>query len=113
MTVRSRSSLRKNHNRTLRLSISGESGIGVSSPRPYIPSVTSNTKFEVNILRYENLNHLVRESSSSRRYFLSLPVEMQIKLHEHNNNIHTSAELHCLVDDLKNYHRQVQISEYF
>ena len=68
---------------------------------------------EVNILRYDNLNHLVRESSSTRRYFLSLPVKTQIELHEHNGYIHTAAELHRRVDALEKYHRQVQLSEYF
>ena len=64
-------------------------------------------------MRYENLNQLVRESSSTRRYFLSLPVEIQIELHEHNDYIHTAAELHRRVSALENYHRQVQLSEYF
>ena len=64
-------------------------------------------------MRYENLNQLVRESSSTRRYFLSLPVETQIELHEHNDYIHTSAELHRRVRALENYHRQVQLSEYY
>lgn len=62
-------------------------------------------------MKYDNLNHLVRESSSSRRYFLSLPVSMQIALHEHNNYIHTAAELHRSVDAIKAYKRQVQLSE--
>ena len=64
-------------------------------------------------MKYDNLNHLVKESSSTRRYFLSLPVEMQIELHENNDSIHTSADLHRCVDALEHYHRQVQISEYF
>ncbi len=64
-------------------------------------------------MKYDDLNHLVRESSSSRRYFLSLPVSMQIELHEHNDYIHTAAELHRRVDAIKAYHRQVQLSEYF
>ena len=68
---------------------------------------------EVNILRYDNLNHLVRESSSSRQYFLSLPVPMQIQLHEHNESIHTAAELHRYVDEVNIYHKQVQLSKYF
>ncbi len=64
-------------------------------------------------MRYANLNQLVRESSSTRRYFLSLPVETQIDLHEHNEYIHTSAELYRRVSVLENYHRQVQLSEYY
>ncbi|GFI55849.1 hypothetical protein IMSAG013_00900 [Clostridiales bacterium] len=75
--------------------------------------LTSNTMLEVNILKYDNLNHLVRESGSTRKYFLSLPVETQIELHAHSEYIHTAAELHRRVDALENYHRQVQLSEYF
>ena len=63
-------------------------------------------------MRYDNLNHLVRESSSSRKYFLSLPIEMQIALHEHNEYIHTAAELHRYTDALELYHKQVQLSKF-
>lgn len=64
-------------------------------------------------MRYENLNQLVRESSSSRRYFLSLPVSIQLKLHEHNDYIHTADELHRRTDAVIKYERQVQLSEYY
>lgn len=64
-------------------------------------------------MRYENLNQLVRESSSSRRYFLSLPVSMQVRLHEHNDYIHTADELHRRTDEILKYERQVQLSEYY
>lgn len=59
-------------------------------------------------MRYENLNQLIRESSSSRRYFLSLPVSMQLKLHEHNDYIHTADELHRRTDAILKYERQVK-----
>lgn len=62
-------------------------------------------------MQYDNLNHLVRESSSSRRYFLSLPVSMQIELCRHSDYIHTAAELHRHVDAVKAYNCQVQLSE--
>ena len=65
------------------------------------------------VLRYENLNQLIRESSSSRRYFLSLPVSMQLKLHEHNDYIHTADELHRRTDAILKYEQQVEISEYY
>ncbi len=64
-------------------------------------------------MRYESLNQLIRESSSSRRYFLSLPVSIQLKLHEHNNYIHTAGELHRRTDAIIKYERQVQLSEYY
>lgn len=64
-------------------------------------------------MKYENLNQLIRESSSSRRYFLSLPVSMQFKLHEHNDYIHTADELHRRTDAIIKYERQIQNSEYY
>ena len=67
----------------------------------------------MSVLKYDNLNHLVRESNSSRRYFLSLPVSMQMTLHEHNEYIHTAVELHRRVDAIEAYNRQVRLSVYF
>lgn len=64
-------------------------------------------------MRYESLNQLIRESSSSRRYFLSQPVDIQLKLHKHNNYIHTADELHRRTDAIIKYERQVQLSEYY
>lgn len=64
-------------------------------------------------MKYENLNQLIRKSSSSRRYFLSLPVSMQLKLHENNDYIHTADELHRCTDAILKHERQVQISEYY
>ena len=64
-------------------------------------------------MKYNNLKHLLSESSSTLGYFLSLPVETQIELHGYNNHIHTAAELHRYVNALEKYHRQVQLSEYF
>ena len=78
---------------------------------PYIFSVLSNNIFEVIALRYENLNQLIRGSRSSRRYFLSLPVNVQLKLHEHHDYIHTSEELRRCTEAIQKYERQVQISE--
>ena len=64
-------------------------------------------------MRYKNLNELIRKSSSARRYFLSLPVKLQLELHEHNDCIRTSAELHRRVEQLKAYHKQVELSKYY
>lgn len=64
-------------------------------------------------MKYENLNHLVHESSNTRRYFLSLPEETQIELYEHNNYIHTAAELHRRVSALESCHRQIHLGKYF
>lgn len=59
---------------------------------------------------YNDLQELINHSSSSRRYFLSLPVAMQLSLHEQNAYIHTSAELHLRADMLEKYQHAVDIS---
>lgn len=64
-------------------------------------------------MKYKNLNQLIQESSSSRQYFLSLPVVTQMELHKHNDYIHTAAELHRRVDALEVQQRQIQNSEYY
>ena len=74
--------------------------IVLESKERYIFLFISNTMCEVNILKYENLNQLIGKSSSSRQYFLSLPVSIQVELHKYNNYIHTAAELHRYVDTL-------------
>ena len=43
--------------------------------------------------RAENLQELIRRSSSTRRFFLSQPVEMQMALHRYGDEIHTAQEL--------------------
>lgn len=62
-------------------------------------------------MQYKNLNDLLLQSSSSKQYFLSLPVELQLTLHEHSNYIHSACELHARVNALKAYNRAVEISE--
>lgn len=61
-------------------------------------------------MQYANLHDLIFRSSSSRRYFLSLPVEMQMSLHEHNDCIHTAAQLHERAGALERYHHALAIS---
>ena len=62
-------------------------------------------------MHYNSLQDLIYNSSSSRKYFLSLPVTMQIALHERNSFIHTSASLHAHVDAIKKYNHAIEISE--
>ena len=38
---------------------------------------------------------------------------MQLKLHEHNDYIHTADKLHRRADTIAKYERQVEISEYY
>ena len=42
---------------------------------------------------YKNLENLLAGSSSARRYFLSLPVSLQLRLHENSSAIQTAASL--------------------
>lgn len=52
-------------------------------------------------MKYENLQELIAHSSSSRSFFLSLPVALQLLLHEHSSAIHTAADLHLRADQLQ------------
>jgi hypothetical protein len=63
-------------------------------------------------MRYSSLNELIKNSSSTRRYFLSLPVEMQIALHEHNAYIHTAQELRHHASAIEDYMHHVKLSSY-
>lgn len=58
-------------------------------------------------MKYENMQHLILSSSSTRQYFLSLPVKTQMILHEYNPYIHTAAELHRYVAILENLQKHV------
>lgn len=53
-------------------------------------------------MKYSNLNELINNSKSSRDFFLSLPVNMQMKLHEHSPYIHSAAELHNTIYTIQN-----------
>ena len=64
-------------------------------------------------MTYKNLHDLIFSSSSSMRYFLSQPVEMQLQLHSQNEYIHSAAELHLQVELLGKWNRAVEISESF
>lgn len=44
-------------------------------------------------MRYANLHQLLWRSSSTRQYFLSLPLATQLALPQHNEYIHTAAQL--------------------
>ena len=44
-------------------------------------------------MQYNSLHHLINRSSSSRAFFLSLPMETQMLLHKDNFHIHTQLQL--------------------
>lgn len=52
-------------------------------------------------MKYRNLHELLQNSQSSRTFFLSLPVEMQYRLHEHNAYVHSAAELRTQADAIR------------
>ena len=54
------------------------------------------------ILKYDNLQSLIQNSNSTRKYFLSLPVNVQLELHKHNVYIHSAHQLHNLVYSMEN-----------
>lgn len=61
---------------------------------------------------YENLQALIQKSSSTRQYFLSLPVDLQLSLHEQNNCIHTARELREYAAVIENYHYHVKLGKW-
>lgn len=56
-------------------------------------------------MRYRDLHELIQNSQSSRAFFLSLPVEIQCQLHEHNACIHSAVELRNRASALKSWLR--------
>lgn len=62
---------------------------------------------------YQSLHELVNHSSSSRKYFLSLPVSTQLSISEYGRWIRTAAELHAYVDRMEKHERAVENSEYY
>ncbi len=62
-------------------------------------------------MQYKNLSELITQSRSSRRYFLSLPAEFQLRLHEQNNYIHSAHQLHSAAELIRIYDREVKISD--
>ncbi len=64
----------------------------------YFLICATNIKYGGDILQYKNLNELICKSSSSRKYFLSLPVSIQIELHKYNEYIHSANQLHIKAD---------------
>ena len=63
-------------------------------------------------MKYENLHELVNRSRSTRRYFLSLPMAMQMTLGEyHDAYIHSAEELNRRVCETKAYEHLAALSD--
>lgn len=59
------------------------------------------------MMKYKNLQDLISHSTTTRKYFLSLPVSLQLTLHKHNASIHTAADLHLHADLIRSNPRSV------
>jgi hypothetical protein len=68
-----------------------------SAPLHVFFSSAHTTKTEVIFLQYPNLHSLLSHSRSTRQYFISLPVAMQLHLHEHDAFIHSAEQLRTFV----------------
>lgn len=64
-------------------------------------------------MKYIDLQDLIFHSSTTRQYFLSLPVSLQRTLHKHNPYIHTAAELHLWADMLQKAKNSISPCAYF
>lgn len=64
-------------------------------------------------MQYNNLQDLIRNSRSTRKYFLTLSVPMQMELHNHNEYIHSAQQLHRRVDLIEKQHHYTQNSNYY
>ena len=63
-------------------------------------------------MKYEHLQDLIQNSSSSRQYFLSLPVDVQMALHSQNEYIKTAAQLHKSAELVSIYQRQEELGSW-
>ena len=61
---------------------------------------------------YNSLNDLINSSSSTRQYFVSLPIEMQMTLHKHDKYIHTAEDLHRAVAVMENYEHHCKLGHW-
>ncbi|WP_411678130.1 hypothetical protein [Caproicibacter sp.] len=49
---------------------------------------------------YKNLHELLMDSDITRQYFMKLPVQIQLTVHDQNDNIRTAEELRRYVDHM-------------
>ena len=60
---------------------------------------------------YNDLRELLNSSMSTRTYFMSLPVELQISLHKQNEFIHSAEQLRRQVDLTRSFEHAEMISD--
>lgn len=56
-------------------------------------------------MKYQNLHDLIDNSSSSRTFFVSLPVDIQLRLHEYGDYIFSAEGLHRAARDVSQIKR--------
>ena len=61
-------------------------------------------------MKYNDLKSLLETSSSARKYFLSLPVSLQIALHSQNQYIHSLEQWQQHAYLTQEYERHCQIA---
>ena len=64
-------------------------------------------------MKYDHLKAMIGQGSSSRRYFFSLPPELQLSLAEQGQYIHTAAELHQKAEEAEKLEKQKKLSHCF
>ncbi|MCD8026393.1 MAG: hypothetical protein LUF33_05585 [Clostridiales bacterium] len=64
-------------------------------------------------MKYKSLRDLINSSKSTRKYFLSLPVNIQLDLHKNNDYIHSAEDLHIHADLAEKQNHAVEISDYY
>lgn len=79
----------------------------------YLVYLFGTIVYEVVNLYYPDLKSLIQFSSSTRNYFLSLPIQTQILLHEQSFDIHCANDLHQQVQKLSIQKRQLENSNYY
>ena len=56
-------------------------------------------------MKYQNLTQLINKSHSCRKFFMSLPVELQMELHKYGEYIETAESLRRTAAEMRNIMR--------
>ncbi len=51
-------------------------------------------------MEYHSLTELLSNHRASRRFFMSLPIELQLELHKHDDSVKSASELKELVGEI-------------
>lgn len=62
-------------------------------------------------MQYKNLQELIYNSTSSRKFFLNLPPSTQMNIHKFNEYIHCANDLRLYKEKTDKYRKQVALSE--